>query len=266
MASAERSTTTPKAERTSQYAFFGVSAILFASSATATILWCASMSAMEGMRMPGGWTMSMAWMRMPGQSWPAAASAFLGMWVVMMVAMMMPSLVPALWRYRQAAAGSGATRLGLRTALVGAGYFLVWTSIGLAAWPFGVALAALQMRHTAVARATPFAAGIVVLLAGALQFTGWKAGRLACCRGSLRSGCALPPIQNAWRYGLRLGLDCACCCANLMALLLVLGVMDLRAMTVVAAAITLERLAPAARGVERVLGAVLLGFGLFMLA
>jgi hypothetical protein len=54
-------------ERTSERAFFGVSALLFAASAAATIVWCASMSAMGGMPMPGGWTMSMAWMRMPGQ-------------------------------------------------------------------------------------------------------------------------------------------------------------------------------------------------------
>jgi hypothetical protein len=56
-------------ERTSERAFFGVSALLFAASAAATIVWCASMSAMGGMPMPGGWTMSMAWMRMPGQTW-----------------------------------------------------------------------------------------------------------------------------------------------------------------------------------------------------
>jgi predicted metal-binding membrane protein len=44
---------------------------------------------------------SMAWMRMPGQTW-TCRGVFLGTWVVMMVAMMMPSLVPMLWRYRQA--------------------------------------------------------------------------------------------------------------------------------------------------------------------
>ena len=54
--------------------------------------------------MPGGWTMSMTWMRMPGQTWLDAAAVFVGMWVVMMVAMMLPSLAPLLWRYRQAAA------------------------------------------------------------------------------------------------------------------------------------------------------------------
>ena len=57
-------------ERASQQAFFGVSALLFAASAGVTIVWCASMSAMGEMPMPGGWTMSMAWMRMPRQTWP----------------------------------------------------------------------------------------------------------------------------------------------------------------------------------------------------
>ena len=78
-------------ERRSHNAFLGVSAFLFAASAVATIAWCKSMSAMGEMPMPGGWTMSTAWMRMPGQPWPFFAASFLGMWVVMMVAMMLPS-------------------------------------------------------------------------------------------------------------------------------------------------------------------------------
>jgi len=103
--------------------------LLFAASAAVTIVWCASMSAMDGMPMPGGWTMSMAWMRMPGQSWPVTAVSFLGMWIVMMVAMMLPSLVPMLWRYREAVGMKGETRLGRLTALVGVGYFLVWVDL-----------------------------------------------------------------------------------------------------------------------------------------
>jgi predicted metal-binding membrane protein len=98
--------------RASEQAFFGISALLFAASTAATILWCSSMSAMGEMPMPGGWTMSMAWMRMPGQTWPGAAGSFLGMWVVMMVAMMLPSLMPMLWCYRQAVGRPGETRLG----------------------------------------------------------------------------------------------------------------------------------------------------------
>ena len=64
----------------------------------------------------------------------------------MMVAMMLPSLVPMLWRYRQAVGGTGETRLGRLTALVGAGYFFVWTVFGMAAFPLGVALAAVEMQ------------------------------------------------------------------------------------------------------------------------
>ena len=70
-----------------------------------------SMSAMGGMPMPGGWTMSMTWMRMPGQTWPGAAASFLGMWIVMMVAMMLPALVPMLRRYREAVDQTGRARL-----------------------------------------------------------------------------------------------------------------------------------------------------------
>jgi hypothetical protein len=88
--------------RASQRAFFGVSALLFAASAAVTIVWSRSMSAMGAMPMAGGWTMSMAWTRMPEQTWQAAAASFLGMWIVMMVAMMMPALLAMLRRYREA--------------------------------------------------------------------------------------------------------------------------------------------------------------------
>src|ERR671912_1436640 len=108
--------------RASQQAFLGVSALLFAASTTVTIVWCASMRAMGEAPMPGGWTMSMVWMRMPGQTWPGTAASFLGMWVVMTAAMMLPSLVPMLWRYRQAIVRTAETRVGRLTALVGAGY------------------------------------------------------------------------------------------------------------------------------------------------
>ncbi len=254
-------------ERASQQAFLGVSALLFAASAAVTILWCASMSAMGDMPMPGGWTMSMAWMRMPGQTWPGAAATFLGMWVVMMVAMMLPSLVPMLWRYRQAVGRTGETHLGWLTALVGVGYFVVWTVFGMVAFPLGVALAAVEMQQPALARAVPISIGVVVLFAGSLQFTAWKAHHLACCRELPERGRTLSPdAGTAWRHGLRLGLHCGYCCAGLMAILLVIGVMDLRAMVVVAGAITVERLAPAGERVARAVGGVVVGAGLFLIA
>src|SRR5213079_2530490 len=112
---------------------------------------------------PGGWTMSMAWMRMPGQTWPGAAASFVGMWIVMMAAMMLPSLIPMLWRYREALGRTGEAHIGRLTALAGAGYFFVWGVLGAAVFPLGVALAEIEMRHPAFSRAVPFAAGVAVL-------------------------------------------------------------------------------------------------------
>jgi predicted metal-binding membrane protein len=111
------------------------------------------------------------------------------------------------------------------------------------------------------------AVGVVVLIAGALQFSAWKARNLACCREAPGRGRTLPAdAGTAWRHGLRLGLYCTQCCVGLMAILLGLGVMNLRAMAVVAAAITIERVAPAGERVARVVGAVVVGAGLFLIA
>jgi predicted metal-binding membrane protein len=252
-------------ERTSEKAFLGISALLFVASGAATIAWCASMSAIGGMPMPGGWTMSMAWMSMPGQTWSGAAASFVGMWIVMMVAMMLPSLVPMLRRYREAVGRMGEARRGWLTALVGTGYFFVWTVIGVAAYPLGVGLAAMEMRQPALARAAPIAAGVVVLIAGALQFTVWKAHHLASCRQKPALCGMTGDAGTAWRHGLRLGLHCSQCCAGLIAMLLALGVMDLRAMAVVGAAITVERLAPAGHRIARATGVVVVAAGLILI-
>ncbi len=256
-------------DRASQRAFFGISALLFVTCATVTAISSVSMSAMDGMQMPGGWNLSMTWMRMPGQTWPGMAAAFLGMWVVMTVAMMQPSLVPMLWRYRQAVGRTGAARLGRLTALASASYFLVWTVLGIAVFPVGLALADIAMRQPELSRAVPIAVGIVVLIAGALQFTTYKAHYLDCCRGTGAPSCGgeLPAdAQTAWRYGLRLGIRCSYCCANLMVIPLVIGVMDLRAMAAVTAAVTLERLAPAAERTARAIGLVIVASGVFLIA
>jgi len=222
---------------------------------------------MDTMPMPDGGTMPMAWMPMCGQSWLAAAASFLAMWTPMMAAMMLPSLVPMLWRYRQSVGRAGELPRLLPTALVAAGYLLVWTLLGAAVYPLGAAAAAFTMRQSLLARIEPCAIGLLVLTAGALQFTRWKAHHLACCRGRhchepLRGAAALPsdPL-TALRHGLRLGLHCSQCCAGLTAVLLVSGIMDLPAMLAVTAGITLERLAPAGERVARMLGVILIGAG-----
>jgi predicted metal-binding membrane protein len=253
--------------RAPQRALLGVSALLFAAGTALTIVCCLSMSRMGGMPMPGGWTMSMAWMRMPGQTWPGAAAAFLGMWVAMMVAMMLPCLLPMLCRFRDALVRTGPIPLGRLTLLVGVGYFFVWTVVGSFAWLLGIALSAVEMRLPAVARAVPIATGMIVLIAGALQLTAWKAYHLACCRSGAMCASAGPaPVRAAWRAGLRLGVHCICACAGLTAVLLVVGVMELRAMAWVAAAVTLERLAPFGERIARAVGAVVIVTGLVLIA
>jgi len=181
--------------------------------------------------------------------------------------MMLPSLVPTLWRFRQAVGRTGETRLGRLTALVGVGYFFIWAMFGVAAFLLGIALAALEMHQPALARTVPIAVGVVVLIAGSLQLTAWKARHLACCREVPGCGFTLrADAGTAWRHGLRLGLHCSQCCAGLIAILLVIGVMDLRAMAVVAAAITVERLVAAGERVARAIGAVVVAAGLSLVA
>jgi predicted metal-binding membrane protein len=249
----------------SQRSIVGVSTLLFAVSAWVIVLCCNSMSAMGEMRMPGDWTMSMTWMRMPGQSWPGAMFSFVGMWVLMMVAMMMPSHLPMLLRYRQAVGMTGTRHAGLLTALVSVGYFSVWTGIGIVIFPTGIALAAGEMRSSALARAVPIVVGVLILFAGAFQFTSWKMRHLIYCREPLDYGLAAD-ATGSWRHGIRLGLRCAFACANLTAMLLAVGVMDLRAMGIVAIAITAERLAPAGEDMVRAVGCVAVGAGLLLIA
>lgn len=246
-------------------AFFAVSVLLFAASATATCLWCASMSAMGGMSMPGEWTMSMAWMRMPGQSWLEAGGVFLAMWLVMMAAMMLPSLAPMLWRTRLAIGWTNSRYPGLAMTAAGAGYFLIWTGVAFALFPLAAFLAAAAMESEWLARAVPVLGALAVLTAGVLQFTPWKERHLACCRA--KSGPTdLFSYGSAFRHGLRLGLHCLCCSAGPTAILALLGIMDMGLMTAITAAITIERLAPSNWHAARGIGFLMVSAGLAMLA
>jgi predicted metal-binding membrane protein len=255
------------AARDSELSFFVVSAMLFVASAAGTVAWCGSMPGMRGLPMPGGWATSMAWRSICGQRWSAAAPSFLGMWLLMMAAMMLPSLVPMLLRYREDVGERGERRLASLTLLVAAGYFFLWAAVGIAVFAAGAALGASVLALPPLGRAVPVASGMVVLGAGAVQFTRWKARHLAVCRAAPAPGRALAADAfTAWRHGLRLGVHCGCSSAGLTAVLLVAGVMDLRVMAVVTAAITLERLAPSGARVARGIGAVTVLAGLFLIA
>jgi predicted metal-binding membrane protein len=230
--------------------FIVAAALLFFGSTAVTLAWCGSMTAMPCLHMP--------WMRMPEQSWWSATATFVGMWAVMMVAMMMPALTPALLRFRQATGLRDAARLDALTALAACGYFSIWTVAGAVIFPLGVGLTGLAMRLPGFARAAPLCSALLVMVAAAWQLSAWKSRRLACCRRTLRPA-------TAWRHGLELGWRCFQCCAPLTALLLALGVMEVGAMAVVTVAIVLERLAPAGVRLARVSGFAMLALGALQL-
>lgn len=227
---------------------------------------------MDAMAMAGGGTVaaSMMWLPSCGQTWIGAAASFIGLWTVMMTAMMLPSLALMLWRDRQAVGGAGGFSSVLLTAPAGAGYLLIWTLLGAAVYLLGGAVISATLRYPMLARAVSIASGPIVLGAGAFQLTRWKAHHLACCRGRsrggpLRSGGQSPAgLFTALYHGLRLGVHCAQCCAGLTAVLLVSGIMDLPAMIAVTAGITLERFAPGGERVARLIGVILLVAGSFV--
>lgn len=194
---------------------------------------------------------AMVWQLMPGEGWAGAAASFTAMWTVMMVPMMLPSLAPALWRDRQALARGAATHWAAPVAVAAAGYFFVWALLGLAVYPLGVLFLQSGSRVTT---------GVTLVAAGLVQVSGWKQRRLACCREAAHG----KPVP-AWLHGMHLGMECALCCGNLMAIVVVTGVMDLRAMAAVAGAITLERTLPADVRVARGIGWMAVGAGLWIL-
>jgi predicted metal-binding membrane protein len=249
-------------------AFAAVSILLFTASVAGTVAWCTAMAPMGEIPMHGGWSVSSTWTPTCGQTWAGAAASFVGMWVVMMPAMMLPSLAPLLWHRRLALAGAGAARPDVSLAWLVAGHVCAWAIGGIAVFALVASLVEAAMRLPALARAVPVSQGLVLLAAGAFQFTRCKAHHLACCREALR--CNPHPLPAgaaiAWREGLRMAWHCSGACAGLTAVLLVAGVMDLHAMAAVAAAITGERLAPAGVPVARAVGAAVVASGLGVIA
>jgi len=228
-------------------AFVFASAALFAAGAATTIAWSGPMPDVCGGPVA-------AWLPMQG----GTSASFLAMWMPMMVAMMMPSLAPALWRYRQAIAAMGGAGRPALTLAAGAGYFFVWALLGLAVQPLDVVLA----------RGVPaLVGGAVVLGAGLVQVGATKRRWLARCRACAEGCVPLPATAAAaWLHGMHLGGLCALSCANLMAAALVAGMMDPWILAAVTAAITLERVAARGEAVARATGVALIGAGLVLLA
>lgn len=189
-----------------------------------------------------------------------AAAGFLAMWMAMMVPMMLPSLVPMLSRYRRSARGAGRSRLHRLTALAGLGYYAVWAGLGLAVYAAGVA-------WETMAGQLPGGGGMVLLAAGMVQITAWKARQLERCREGPGCGPSIPPFASgAWRHGLELGVRCSLCCGSLMVAMLALGMMHPAVIALITLAIAAERLGPAPLRVARATGAGMVAAGVLVLA
>jgi len=187
------------------------------------------------------------------------------MTVTTMVAMMLPSFAPNLWRYHRTMRATRASHAGVRTTLFAAGYASVWAMIALALLAMSAALSPMGMASPANPPFTRWVGGAIVLSAGALQRSRWKAIRLARCREAcVPTGARPSNVVAALRDGCRLGTDCVASCAAPMAVLFAAGLMDSRMMLLITAVITAERVAPAGVRIARLTGAIALVAGLMM--
>jgi len=173
-----------------------------------------------------------------GMPFDMAVPVFLAMWTVMMVAMMFPTVAPVVLLHRlvmrRRAAGSAPT-----VAFV-AGYLLVWAGAGVV--PLGVLLAFAEVRDTG-AWVERLAGGVLVV-AGAYQFTRWKARCQSACRSPLTFLSTHDfghGLRGTLRTGAVHGLYCLGCCWALMAVLLVVGLMNLAWMAAIAVVFLAEK-------------------------
>ena len=245
--------------------FFVFSILVFAVSAAATVYFSRSMSG--GMDMPGGWAMSMMWMRMPGQTWTASASMFMLMWLAMMVAMMLPSALPMLLNFRQSLIGNKNRNFGTPMIFAASGYFFVWLLFGAAVYVLGMMFALAAMRLEWLSRMVPALSGAALMAAGAIQLTAWKMSGLRRCR---TSGCTELPsgvaLKAGWCHGLKQGGVCFVCCLAPMLALLALGAMNLTVMILIAATIATEKLVSNPEPFVRIFGIVALIAGALAIA
>ena len=184
---------------------------------------------------------------------------FVGVWVVMMAAMMLPSVSPTVALY----ARMTRSRSPVAPLLFTAGYLVAWSLIGVLAFTFATVAGSVVTDVLAWDNAGRWVAGVTLIVAAAYELTPLKDACLGRCRSPLGF------LLGAWRDGrtgaLRMGLEhgawCIGCCWALMASLFALGVMSLVWMAVVAGLITFEKLFPSLPAGTYVTVAVLLALG-----
>src|SRR5689334_10382138 len=189
---------------------------------------------------------------------------FVGVWVVMMAAMMFPSVAPTAALYSRMTR----SRAPLAPLVFAGGYLVTWAAAGVLAFAVsdlgGAALGGVLEWH----RAGRWFAAAVLAVAAVYELTPLKDVCLGKCRsplgfllGSWRDG-----LRGALRMGVRHGAWCVGCCWALMAALFALGVMSLAWMAFVAALIALEKTLPWGRPVTYATAVVLLVLGVLVLA
>ena len=195
-----------------------------------------------------------------------ASFVFLGMWLGMMAAMMLPTVAPLVLAHRLVLERRGEGVLPT-VAFVG-GYLAVWSVIGIV--PLGAFLAFRDLSAEAAAsRWLPTLAGVILAVAGAYQFTAWKALCLRACRTPLSFVLAHDfggGARSAFRAGVSHGAYCLGCCWALMAVLVVVGLMNLVWMVAIALVFLAEKHWRHAIGLTRVVGVTLVVLGLAVVA
>jgi len=191
---------------------------------------------------------------------------FLVFWVVMMAAMMLPSVAPVAvtWARAIGRRSAGWARVG-RTSQFVAGYLLSWAAVGVVAYGGLVLTDRLVTRYPGSGRWIGAAAFV---LAGLYELGPLKRVCLRHCRDPmthLMQYANFRPFARDLRVGLHHGTYCIGCCWALMVVLIPLGVMNIAAMAGLAAVIFIEKLWRLGPAFSRVVGVVLIGLGVLAL-
>jgi predicted metal-binding membrane protein len=191
-----------------------------------------------------------------------ALAPFLGLWVVMMAAMMLPSVAPVavLWTRLISGASAGAGRVMRMSAFL-TGYLLTWAAIGAVAF---AALAGTGRLLTASPVAAKWLGAAIFIAAGSYQLTPWKDWCLRRCRspiGALMYYLGFKGRSRDVRVGFHHGATCAGCCWGLMIVLIAVGVMNVAVMAALAVVILVEKLWRYGKPFGQAVGVVLVAVG-----
>ena len=191
------------------------------------------------------------------------------MWAVMMFAMMLPSVTPAVMIYERVRARREATgRAFAPTLCFLAGYLFVWIGFSLAATILNWWLHTGEALTSMMGKVAPAFGGMLLIIAGAFQWTPLKDACLEHCRSPLGFLTAhwREQTSGAVMMGMHHGIYCLGCCWMLMVLLFALGIMNLPWVAVLTLVVLAEKTLPFGRQLSRTLGVVLIGWGSWLLA